>query len=139
MAETGIPVVCHCGSGPFPGEFTGPGPISQVLAEHPTLTLVVAHAGAPEYTEFFDLVERYPRAYLDTTMAFTPYMDHFAPFPAELRTRLADLGDRLLLGSDFPNIPHPYAEQISSLAALDLGDAWLRAVLHDNAADLFSR
>jgi predicted TIM-barrel fold metal-dependent hydrolase len=41
------------------------------------------------------------------------------------------------LGSDFPNIPYPYAEQLAGLARLELGDAWLRAVSWDNAARLF--
>jgi len=43
----------------------------------------------------------------------------------------------VLLGSDFPNIPYPYAEQIAALARLDLGEAWLRAVCWQNAARLF--
>ncbi len=35
IAEAGVPVVTHCGSGPAPGAFTGPGPIGKVLARHP--------------------------------------------------------------------------------------------------------
>lgn len=35
LADAGAPVVCHCGSGPVPGAFTGPGPIGAVLARHP--------------------------------------------------------------------------------------------------------
>src|SRR6185436_17405325 len=31
LAETGTPVVCHCGRGPVPGGHTGVGPIGQVL------------------------------------------------------------------------------------------------------------
>jgi predicted TIM-barrel fold metal-dependent hydrolase len=46
------------------------------------------------------------------------------------------LGDRILLGSDFPNIPYPYCEQVAGLVRLGLGDDWLRGVLHDNAAGL---
>ncbi len=136
LAEAGIPIVCHCGSGPFPGPFTGPGPIGEVLARHPGLTLVVAHAGSPEYAEFLDLVDRYPNVHLDTTMAFTDYLNRLAPFPAELIPRLGALGDRVVLGSDFPNIPHPYATQIQALADLRLGDDWMRAVLHENGARL---
>jgi predicted TIM-barrel fold metal-dependent hydrolase len=49
---------------------------------------------------------------------------------------LITLRDRIVLGSDFPNIPYPYVEQLAGLVWLDLGDDWLRAVLHDNAADL---
>jgi predicted TIM-barrel fold metal-dependent hydrolase len=136
LADAGVPVVCHCGGGPFPGRFTGPGPISSVLARHPGLTLVVAHCGAPDYAAFLDLAARFANVHLDTTMAFTDFMARFAPFPADLTPRLADLGDRIVLGSDFPNIPYAYAHQVDALARLDLGDAWLRGVLHDNGARL---
>lgn len=136
LAEAQVPVVVHCGSGPTPGTFTGPGPISAVLARHQRLVLIVAHLGAPEYVEFLDLAERYPGVYLDTTMAFTDVLDRIAPFPAALRPRLAEAQDRILLGSDFPNIPYPYVRQLHSLARLDLGDEWLRAVCHHNAVRL---
>jgi hypothetical protein len=138
LAEAGTPVVCHCGNGPMPGAFTGPGPISAVLARHPRLTLVVAHAGCPEYAEFLGLAARYPNVHLDTTMAFTDFIERYAPFPAELLPRLRDLGDRVVLGSDYPNIPYPYAHQIAVLARLGLGDEWLRAVLHDNGSRLLA-
>jgi hypothetical protein len=139
LADAGIPVVCHCGSGPMPGPFTGPGPIGRVLERHPELTLVIAHCGLPEYADFLALAEKYARVHLDTTMAFTDFTEAIAPFPVELRPRLVDLGDRVVLGSDYPNIPYPYAHQIEALARLDLGDEWLRAVLHDNGARLLAR
>ena len=138
LAEAGTPVVCHCGSGPFPGRFTGPGPISAVLARHPRLTLVIAHCGSPEYAEFLDLAARYPNVHLDTTMVFTDFSERRAPFPAELLPRLRDLGDCVVLGSDYPNIPYPYAHQVAVLARLGLGDEWLRAVLHHNGARLLA-
>ncbi|MFD8415570.1 amidohydrolase family protein [Streptomyces sp. NPDC059650] len=137
LAEAGIPIVVHCGSGPVPGKHTGPGPISAVLARHPGLALVVAHMGMPEYGEFLDLAERYERVCLDTTMAFTDFAERFGPFPAAELGRLADLGDRILLGTDFPNIPYPYEHQLAALERLGLGDDWLRAVCHDNGARLF--
>jgi hypothetical protein len=136
LAEAGVPVIVHCGSGPTPGTHTGPGPISGVLARHPRLTAIIAHLGAPEYGDFLELAERYPGVYLDTTMTFTDFMERLAPFPAALRPRLAAMADRILLGSDFPNIPYPYLHQLQALARLDLGAGWLRAVCHDNAARL---
>jgi uncharacterized protein len=139
LAEAGIPIVCHCGSGPHPGRFTGPGPIGEVLARHPNLTLVVAHCGLPEYREFIDLAGRYPRVHLDTTMTFSDFTEGQSPFPPSLVPRLADLADRVVLGSDFPNIPHPYAHQIEVLARLELGSAWLRAVLYENGARLLGK
>lgn len=137
LAEAGIPVVTHCGSGPVPGAHTGPGPIGRLLSRHPRLKLVVAHMGMPEYAEFLALAEVYPGVRLDTTMAFTDFTEGLTPFPAGERGRLADLGDRILLGTDFPNIPYPYAHQLHALERLGLGDPWLRAVCHGNASELF--
>jgi predicted TIM-barrel fold metal-dependent hydrolase/ADP-ribose pyrophosphatase YjhB (NUDIX family) len=138
LAEAGVPVVTHCGSGPVAGRFTGPAPIARLLARHPELRLVVAHLGMPEYAEFLTLAGRYPGLMLDTTMAFTPFIDDAgAPFPPAELPRLRDLGHRVLLGTDFPNIPYTYADALEALERTGLGPDWLRAVCHDNAADLF--
>ena len=72
--------------------------------------------GAPEYAEFLALVEAHPNLRLDTTMVFTDFFDVEAPYPDDLLPRLADLGDRVLLGSDFPTIPYPYLDQLEGLA-----------------------
>ncbi|WP_281171273.1 amidohydrolase family protein [Arthrobacter castelli] len=142
LAEAGVPVVIHIGSGPVPrGGATGPDKLEGVLRRHPNLTAVVAHLGAPEYAEFLDLADRYPRVHLDTTMAFTDFFEDVAPFPTELLPRLADLGDRIMLGSDFPNIPYSYAHQLKSLERLreqepGLDDDWLRAVCWSNGQRL---
>ncbi|GGX38138.1 amidohydrolase [Streptomyces chryseus] len=137
LADAGIPVVTHCGSGPAPGKHTGPEPVARLLARHPRLRLVVAHMGMPEYADFLGLAERYGEVRLDTTMAFTDFSERFAPFPTAELGRLADLGDRILLGTDFPNIPYGYAHQLDALERLGLGDEWLRAVCHRNARRLF--
>lgn len=139
LATAGVPVVVHAGSGPRPGPFTGPGPIAEVLAAHPDLTVVFAHMGMPEYAAFWELAMRFPNARLDTTIAFTDFTEAqvASRYPTELLERLAAHPERVLLGSDFPNIPHPYAHQLAALARLGLGEDWLRAVCHDNAARLF--
>jgi uncharacterized protein len=138
LADAGVPVVVHCGGGPVPGPFTGPGPFAEVLARHPRLTAVVAHMGMPEYAEFLALAERYDRVHLDTTMAFTDFTESRMPFPPAQLPRLLALGERVVLGSDFPNTPYPYGHQIEALVRLDLGDDWLRGVLHDNGARLLA-
>ncbi|MCX4091536.1 amidohydrolase family protein [Nocardia sp. alder85J] len=137
LADTGTPVVIHCGSGPVPGRFTGPEPIAELLQRFPALRLIIAHLGAPEYTAFFDLADRHDRLRLDTTMTFTDFFDTIDAFPPDALPRLTDLGDRILFGSDFPNIPYRYGHALYALERLDLGDNWLRAVCHDNAARLF--
>lgn len=136
LARAGTPVVVHCGHGPAPGKHTGAGVFEDVLAAHPELFAVIAHMGLPDYDDFLGLARRYPRVHLDTTMAFTPWAERAAPFPTEMTDSLVALGDRILLGSDFPNIPYPYVEQVAGLVRLGLGDDWLRGVLHDNAARL---
>jgi uncharacterized protein len=139
LADAGVPVVVHTGSGPMPGPFTGPGPFGGVLARHPTLAAVVAHLGMPEYDAFLDLVEKYPNVHLDTTMAFVDFWDGVEAqtrLARSLAARLDAARDRVVLGTDFPNIPYRYGHQLEALRRTGLDDDWLRAVLWDNGARL---
>ncbi|MEU7814668.1 amidohydrolase family protein [Pseudonocardia sp. NPDC049154] len=141
LAEAGVPVIVHCGHGPIPGEHTGLDVFGEVLAHHPRLTAVLAHAGMPDFHAALELVHRYENVHLDTTMVGTPYAEAFAPLPADWPTRLAEIPGRVVLGSDFPNIPYPYAEQLRAIAgwaaAADrLGEPFLRSVLHDTGTRL---
>jgi predicted TIM-barrel fold metal-dependent hydrolase len=139
VEDAGIPVVIHCGSGPAPGKHTGPEPIRLLLQRYPRLRLIIAHMGMPEYVDFMDICENSSDVRLDTTMAFTPFVDELMPFPSSQLNRLRDLGDRILFGSDFPNIPYSYADAMRSLSRLPgVDDAWLRGVFYENAAALFS-
>ena len=137
LEDAGTPIVVHAGSGPVGNEYTGPGPLRRVLGRFPRLAIVVAHMGAPEYAEFLALAERHERVCLDTTMVFTDFFDAEAPYPSELRARLVDLQPKVLLGSDFPTIPYPYAHQLEGLARLGLGEQWLRDVCWNNGARIF--
>jgi hypothetical protein len=141
LAEAGVPAVVHCGDGPLPGKFTGLDVFAEVLAAHPRLGVVLAHAGMPDYLGALDLVHRFPNVRIDTTMVGTPFTEGMAPLPADWPARLADVADRVVFGSDFPNIPYAYAEQVAAVAgwaAADdrLGAGFARAVLHDNPAAL---
>jgi uncharacterized protein len=139
LAEAGIPVVVHAGHAPVGNEHTGPGPFGAVLARHPGLAAIIAHMGAPDYEAFLRLAAGHERVFLDTTMIFTDFFDGVAPFPATAVPLVRELGlaGKILLGSDFPNIPYPYARQIAGLARLDLGEDWLRAVCWDNPVAVF--
>jgi predicted TIM-barrel fold metal-dependent hydrolase len=138
LTETRTPVVIHAGHAPAATANTGPGPFNDLLKRHPRLTAVVAHLGAPDYEDFLRLAAEYERVAVDTTMVFTDFFDQIAPFPASALPLLNDLGaaGKVLLGTDFPNIPYPYARQLAGLARLDLGDPWLRAVCWHNAVRL---
>ncbi|GES38568.1 hypothetical protein RAJCM14343_3833 [Rhodococcus aetherivorans] len=137
LEDAGVPIVIHCGSGPAPGTHTGPGPIAALLERFPRLALIVAHMGMPEYRQFLDLAEKYPRVHLDTTMAFTDFTQESMPFPEDELPRLQALGSKVLFGSDFPNIPYPYVHQLEAVERLGLGSEWVRAVCWDNAQVLF--
>ena len=137
LEDAAIPVVIHCGSAPAPAEFTGPEPIAELLQRFPGLCLIIAHMGMPECSEFLDLAQTYPNIWLDTTMVFTDFSESEKPFPRAERGRLRCLSERILFGSDFPNIPYPYAHALSSLERLGLGDSWLQKVCYRNAARLF--
>ena len=135
LSESRIPVVLHAGSGPAPGRHTGPDGVARVLARHPELRLVIAHLGAPETSEFMDLADRYANVMLDTTMAFVDFWGE--PADPTIVQRLPGLQDRILFGTDFPNIPYAYAHQVEALQRLGLGDDWMRDVLWNNGARLF--
>ena len=139
LEEFGTPIVVHVGSGPVGNAFTGPEHLERLLALFPALRVIVAHLGAPEFDAFLDLAERFEETRLDTTMVFT---DFFVPFPDRLLPRLADLGQKILYGSDFPNLPYDYGHQFEGLARLlgrarGLDEAWLADVCWHNGAKLF--
>lgn len=136
LQDNDIPVVIHCGSGPHPGQHTGIDPVRRVLQRFPRLTLVIAHAGLPEYLEFADLATTFENVHLDTTMVGTDFSNARAPLPDGYVDRLADLQPKVVFGSDFPNIPYSYAHQIEALDRLGLGNDWMRDVLWHNGARL---
>nr|WP_232541599.1 amidohydrolase family protein [Nocardia bovistercoris] len=138
LEDSGVPALVHCGSGPIPGNHTGPEPITELLRRHPRLRLIIAHMGTPEYSEFLDLATEYDGVHLDTTMVWTDFTEADAPYPPNERPRLLDLGDRILFGSDFPNIPYPYGHSLFALERLELGTEWLRGVCYGNAARMFA-
>jgi len=136
-----IPVVLHLaavedGSGGH--EFCGAPALWELLERHPDLRPVVAHLGAPgAAVELFDRAPELPELRFDTAMAVIDDPHIWTP-PAWLPDRLGELGDRVLFGSDVPTIPRAIADQVGALASFGLGDDWLRAVLWENAAGLFS-
>lgn len=139
LAHLRIPVVIHTGSGPEPGDFTGPAIFSDLMRAHPELVAVVAHMGSPEHEDYLRIALEYPSVYLDTTMAFTDFFGRFTQYSPGYLSALSHAGDRVVFGSDFPNIPYAYAHQVEALVRLGFGDDWLRAVCHDNASALFER
>jgi hypothetical protein len=75
-------------------------------------------------------------------MVGTAFTEAFAPLPVDWTARLAAVADRVVLGTDFPNIPYAYAEQVEAIGrwAQDerLGAPFLRAVLRETSLRLLA-
>ncbi|HEX8968812.1 MAG TPA: amidohydrolase family protein, partial [Chloroflexota bacterium] len=91
------------------------------------------HAGADEFDAFFDLCGLYEGVYLDTAMVFNKYLG--GPPPIQ---RILEFQDRVVFGSDFPNIPYRLETAIQSIFDLRLGRALEEKLMCTNAARLLS-
>jgi predicted TIM-barrel fold metal-dependent hydrolase len=134
-----VPLVMHCGREPKspaydcdPHEICGASRTARVLRDFPRLKLCVPHLGADEFSAYEDLLERHEDLWLDTTMMLA---DYFATSGA---WRLLDARpDRLLYGTDFPNLPYPWDRELHRIGAHRLDDDALAGLLHGNARRLF--
>jgi uncharacterized protein len=138
LAASQVPVILHAGAvqdGSGGEEWCGIAPVRRLLDRFPELRLVIAHLGAPDFDDFIDLARSCAGVSLDTAMVFGGDAT-LGALPAHIGERLGALGGQIVFGSDFPTIPRPVASQLAGLAALGLGDDWLRAVLWGNGARL---
>jgi predicted TIM-barrel fold metal-dependent hydrolase len=127
-------VLAHVGHIPWSTQTDdGPARVASVLERHPALRVVVAHFGAPDQQRYLELMQREPRLFLDTTMAFAPE----SPMRVEVTRADVERGAaQIVLGTDYPNIPHAYDGELRGLRALGLDPATLRAITTDNARRL---
>jgi predicted TIM-barrel fold metal-dependent hydrolase len=127
-------VMAHIGAIPWSNEtHDGPARVAHVLERHPSLRVVVAHFGMPDYPRYLDLMRTQPRLFLDTTMAFAPES------PSRLRIAREDVergANQIVYGTDWPNIPYAYDGELRGLRELGLDDATIRAITTDNARRL---
>ena len=122
-------LVIHAGTRPEPSEFTGARAFLRLMRRWPDLRVVVAHAGADEFETFFDLCGLYSGVYLDTAMVFNNYLGGPPPIG-----RVLEFQDRVVFGSDFPNIPYRIETAIQAIRDLRLGRALEEKLLSTNAA-----
>jgi len=133
------PIVIHAGREPSnsnyrcdPRQLCSAERIARVLDDHPRLRLCVPHLGVDEFKAYEQLLERYDRLWLDTTMVLADY------FPIELPIRLLHCRpDRIMYGTDFPNLPYAWDRELRRLAQLDLPPEHRAKILSANALDFF--
>ena len=106
--------------------------IERVLQRYPKLKLVVPHLGMDELAEYEALLRRYENLWLDTTMAIGEYFA--VPVPPTL---FPELAERMLYGTDFPNLPYAWDRELHKVLTSGLAPTAQRQLLWGNAARLF--
>lgn len=95
------------------------------------MIFVVPHLGYEEVNEFFEILPDYPNLYLDTTMTLANY------FPELVSPdQLAQHADRLIFGTDFPNIPYEWSREKKNLLAMNIGKENEEKIFYRNAKKL---
>lgn len=107
--------------------------LERVLRDFPGLRICVPHLGFDELEAYRRLLERYDTLWLDTTMVITDY------FPLQEAVDLSAYRiERILYGSDFPNIPYAWDRELKVLQATGMTEDALAKITWKNAADLFA-
>lgn len=108
--------------------------VRRVVERFPRLRLVVPHLGQDQWREFFALLRDAENLHLDTTMAVGGYLTDDVPG----REEILAVADRLLFGSDFPNLPYPWGRELHWLAGLGLPEEAFAAITRGNARRLIA-
>ncbi len=106
--------------------------LEKVINDFPDLNVCVPHLGFDETDDYRKLIEKYDNLWLDTTMVLTDYF--------QLKEKI-DLGryrsDRIMYGSDFPNIPYAWDRELRVLKTAEISRDVLEKICWKNAADFF--
>ena len=133
------PMVIHAGREPKsaayrcdPYKICSADRVERVLKNFPDLRICVPHLGFDEFTAYREIIEKYDNLWLDTTMVTAEY------FPVADEFDLTRYRwDRVMYGSDFPNIPYAWDRELKQLKALDLPSQLQETLLSKNAAEFF--
>ena len=138
--ESDKPLIMHVGREPKspayscdPYALCSANKLEQVIKSNPDLRVCVPHLGADEFEAYGRLLRNYDNLWLDTTMTLADYL----PFenvtdPAKMRA------DRLIFGSDFPNLPYAWDRELKRIARLNLGRERLSKLLSGNAIEFYA-
>ncbi len=133
------PLVMHVGREPKspanscdPYELCSAAQLEMVIKGYPELKVCVPHLGADEFAAYQRLIEDYNNLWLDTTMTLAEYLPCFSQPLAQMRV------DRIMYGSDFPQLPYAWDRELKKLRELGLSKESLRLILNQNAIEFFS-
>lgn len=138
-ARHGKPLVIHAGREPATTGYgvdvhtvSGASRVRRALSRHPLAKVIVPHLGGDEYAAFEAMLGEFPNLHLDTTMVIAGYF----PVQPDLEM-LRRHPDRLLYGTDYPNLPYPWTRELEVVRSLALPAADEAKILGGNAARLF--
>jgi predicted TIM-barrel fold metal-dependent hydrolase len=136
------PLVMHIGREPKNPDFPYPvdpyvicvpEKVERVVSTYTDLRICVPHLGADHYEQYARMIEQYDNLWLDTTMVYADYLPgNHPPSLAELRP------DRVMFGTDFPNIPYSWDRELKKIADVGLSSDLLERILFRNAAEFYS-
>jgi uncharacterized protein len=133
------PLIIHAGREPKstaypcdPHLICQSGFVRKVLRDYPDLKICVPHLGADEFDDYARMLEQFDNLWLDTTMMLAGYL------PCSGIPDLSDLRpDRIMFGTDFPNLPYAWDREIKRIAEMSLPKTLLSKLLYENALELF--
>lgn len=138
----GQPLVMHVGRDPKssvyhyrrdPYRICGADKLEPVLKRYPGLRVCVPHLGADEFDAHQHLIEKYDNLWLDTAVALADYPSfRNRPHPTQMRA------DRIMYGTDFPQIAYAWDRELKRLCQLDIPQESLELIMGRNALDFFS-
>jgi predicted TIM-barrel fold metal-dependent hydrolase len=133
------PLIMHVGREPKspayrcdPYELCNADEMERILSDYPQLCVCVPHLGADEFEAYQAMLEKYDNLWLDTTMTLAEYL------PMDYFPKLADMrSDRIIYGTDFPNLPYAWDREIKRLVGLNLDEDRLERILGRNAMEFY--
>ncbi|MGQ4872833.1 MAG: amidohydrolase family protein [Promethearchaeia archaeon] len=131
-------LLIHAGMAPYRNRYVGFKNFKKFIEKFPNMQIIVAHFGAFEYKKFIKLLDIYDNLYLDTAMIFVSnniIRERIVKRPTA--EELISIQDRILFGSDFPNIPYDYKNSIEGLLKLGLPYEFYKKIFYENAYKLF--
>lgn len=123
-AEHDRPILFHAGTAPMfeDSPHVGHDQFENFLQTYPDVRACCAHMGTFEWESFVSLLQEYDSAYLDTCFAMSSAAPRSMNFdPSEIPDAVfEELSERIMYGSDYPNIPHEYGDERTHLLDRDL-------------------
>ncbi|MFX0062084.1 MAG: amidohydrolase family protein [Candidatus Hermodarchaeota archaeon] len=141
-------LLVHIGTGPtysnfHPGKalqcpYLGYKNLRRLMDKYPEMKVIVPHLGAQEYEQMWSLIKDFPNLYFDTAMISVKsnpaFDDQLHLVNNEI---LYEIADRVLFGSDFPNIPYNFRNSVLGWLERNMERTFYEKIFFRNAESLF--